>query len=60
MTIFLLFAAVSVGFEHSEYGVREEDGGLEVCVIVVGEYQRSIHVLLCSESDTATGRLLIW
>ncbi|XP_064384978.1 uncharacterized protein LOC135333885 isoform X2 [Halichondria panicea] len=50
-------SAVSVGFEHSQYSVREEDVSLEVCVTVVGEYQRSIHALLCSESGNATGNV---
>ena len=34
----------------------EEDGSVEVCVTLTGQYQRTVPVLLCSHAHTATGK----
>lgn len=37
------------------YNVKENEGLLEVCIVLTGTFERSIGVYMCSENETATG-----
>lgn len=54
-TITLYYTAVTAILDRTEYYVSENDGCVEVCVTLVGRYQRSVTVYLCIEGITAIG-----
>ena len=40
----LLFLAVEVSFHGSEFTAIEDDGGVEVCVLLIGDLERNVTV----------------
>ena len=54
-TMILYYTAVTAILDKTEYYVSENDGCVEVCVTLIGRYQRSVAVYLCIEGITALG-----
>ena len=50
--------AVIVGFQLESYTVSEDEGTLEVCIVVNGERERGFSFILATNEGTAEGGLL--
>ena len=44
-----------IGFENSNYSVRESEGSVDVCTVLSGSLEKTIAIGIHTESGTATG-----
>ena len=58
-TIIFFVPAVTPEFEQPDYTVPEDDGSVEVCVMVpAGQIERDVVIQLLTQAGTATSELI--